>query len=416
MSQRTFVFVPAGSHGDVHPMVGLAVAMQARGHRAVVCCNGYFRELVERNGLEYLELGTAQQYLEVTQLPDIWHPRKGSSIVLENIVNRQLRPAYDLLLERWLEEKYTLVASPLCMSARLLHETHGVPLISTQLQPVVLRSVHAPPKLPLPMPAWAPHWWLRLMFWLVDVAAVDRIVCPPLNSFRRDLGLPPVRRVMNDWWNSPQRVIGLWPEWFAPPQPDWPPQVRLAGFPLYDERGLVALSPALHEFLASGTAPIAFTPGSAMRQGRAFFEAAIGACQQLGRRGLLLTRFAEHLPANLPDNVMHVPFVPFSLLLPHCAALVHHGGIGTLAQGFAAGIPQLVMPMAHDQPDNLSRLQHLNAGDGLLPQQFTAEAVAAKLQRLLTDESVLEQCRAAQQRIAATDALARACELLEAPL
>ena len=413
MQQRTFVFVPVGSHGDVHPIVGLAVAMQARGHRAVVVANGYFRTLIERSGLEYIELGTAEQYLEVTKRADIWHPRQGSRIVLETIVNRQLRPAYDLLLEYWLQEEYTLVASPLCMSARLLHETHGVPLISTHLQPMVLRSVYEPPTLPLPMPAWAPHWWTRLMFWLVDVAAIDRIVGPPLNHFRRDLGLQPVRRVMNGWWNSPQRVIGLWPEWFAKPQADWPPQVELAGFPLYDERSVTEMPAALEDFLAAGSAPIAFTPGSAMRQGRAFFETAIGACEKLGKRGLLLTRFVENLPPDLPSTMLHVPFAPFSLVLPRCAALVHHGGIGTMAQGFAAGIPQLVMPMAHDQPDNLVRIKRLGVGDGLLPKDFTADAVAAKLQLLLSDEQVLARCRALQQKIAVSNALETACELLE---
>ncbi len=416
MKQRTFVFIPVGSHGDAHPGVGLAVAMQSRGHRAVVWCNSFFRDLIERNGLEFVEFGTAEQYLQITSNPALWHGRKGSQLVLQAVVTHQLRPVYDYLLQRWQQEPYTLVASPLCMSARLLHETHGVPLISTQLQPLVMRSVHEVPGLPLPLPSWAPHWWTRLMYWLVDVAAVDRIVCPPLNAFRRELGLAPVARVMNDWWNSPQRVIGLWPDWFARPQPDWPPQVRLAGFPLYDERDLVALSPALRHFLASGDAPIAFTPGSAMRQGLPFFEAAIGACRQLGRRGLLLTRFTEHLPAQLPHNVLHVSFAPFSLLLPYCAALVHHGGIGTMAQGLAAGIPQLVMPMAHDQPDNLLRLQRLGAGDGLLPRHFNAKAVAGKLQQLLSDEVMLAQCRLAQQRIAATNALATACDLLEAPL
>lgn len=416
MSQRSFVFVPVGSHGDVHPIVGLAVAMQARGHRVVVVANGYFRSLIERNGLEYIELGTAEQYLEITQRADIWHPREGSRIVLQAIVNRQLRPAYDLLLDLWLQEPYTLVASPLCMSARLLHETHGVPLISTHLQPMVMRSVYEPPTLPLPMPAWAPHWWTRLMFWLVDVAAIDSIVGPTLNQFRKELALPPVRRVMNGWWNSPQRVIGLWPEWFAAPQPDWPPQVRLAGFPLYDERDVAEMPAELECFLAAGPPPIAFTPGSAMRQGRAFFDAAVGACEKLGRRGVLLTRFNEHLPTALPDSVLHVPFAPFSLLLPRCAALVHHGGVGTMAQGFAAGIVQLVMPMAHDQPDNLARLKRLGVGDGLLPKDFTADAVAEKLRLLLEDAQMPARCRALQQRIADADALRIACDLLEAPL
>lgn len=416
MSQRTFVFVPVGSHGDVHPIMGLAIAMQARGHRSIVYANGFFRSMIERTGLEFVELGSSEQYLEATRNPDLWHPHKGSRVVLEAITNQMLRPAYYLLLQRWKQEPCTLVASPLCMSARLLHETHGVPLISTHLQPVVMRSVYKPPTLPLPLPAWAPHWWTCLMFRLMDKVGIDPVLCPTLNAFRQELGLPPVHRVMNDWWNSPQRVIGLWPSWFAAPQPDWPQQLHLAGFPLYDEADVAQMPEELESFLAQGTAPIVFTPGSAMRQGRTFFDAAVGACAKLGRRGLLMTRFSEHIPPELPATVLHVPFAPFSQLLPRCAALVHHGGIGTMAQGFAAGIPQLVMPMAHDQPDNLQRLKQLGAGDGLLPRHFTPEAVAGKLDHLLTNADTLENCRAIQKRITASDAAAEACVLLEAPL
>ena len=416
MSQRTFFFVPVGSHGDVHPIVGLAVAMKGRGHRVVVGANAFFRELIERNGLEFVEFGTAEQYLEITSNPELWDARKGSMLVLESVVNRALRPVYQYLLQRWQHEKFTLVASPLCMSARLLHETHGVPLITTQLQPVVMRSAYEVPGLPMPIPSWAPPWWIRGMYWLADAVLIDRTLCPPLNAFRQELGLAPVKRLMNGWWNSPQRVMGLWPEWFAPPQRDWPAQVMLTGFPLYDERGVAEMPPALEAFLAAGSAPIAFTPGSAMRHGHAFFQAAIEACERLGRRGLLLTRFGEQLPATLPASVMHVTFAPFSLLLPRCAALVHHGGIGTMAQGFAAGIPQLVMPMSHDQPDNLLRLQRLGVGDGLAPEAFKGVAVAAKLSALLDNEGVIKRCGELSNRLKAAQPLETACAIMEAPL
>ncbi|HTQ99708.1 MAG TPA: glycosyltransferase [Candidatus Acidoferrum sp.] len=412
--KKTFIFVAVGSHGDVHPIVGIAAAMKARGHRCVMCVNGHFRSLVERNGLEYIEAGTAAEYLEIIKNPDVWHPRKGGKIVLEMAVSRLLKPAYEGLLQHWQQEKFVLVSSPLCISARLLHETHGVPLVSTQLQPVVMRSVHEVPGLGLPMPKWVPHWLIRAMFWAVDRAIVDPILCPRLNEFRRELGLPDVTRPMNGWWNSPQRIIGLWPAWFGAPQPDWPPQTRLAGFPLYDERTAEPLPPELETFLAEGTSPIAFTPGSAMRHGKDFFEAAIGACEKLQRRALLLTRFAENIPGHLPPSVLHVPYAPFSQLLPRCAAVVHHGGIGTLAQGFAAGIPQLLMPMAHDQPDNLLRLQRLGAGDGLRPTDFTPRNVAEKLGRLLADAAVQQRCRELRQRIADDHPLDTACALLEA--
>jgi rhamnosyltransferase subunit B len=413
---RRYLFVPIGSHGDVHPLVGLAVAMQARGHRVSVCTNGYFQELITKNGLAFRELGTAEEYLTITNNPAVWDKKQGPMVVLQSLVQRLLRTAYELLLQEWQQEPFILVASPLCFAARILHETHHVPLISTHLQPLVLRSGYEVPGLPAPIPSWAPAWWIRAIYWLADKALIDRTLAPTLNGFRAELGLPPVSRIMNGWWNSPQRVVGLWPSWYAKPQPDWPPQVRLAGFPLYDERAVHELPLALVDFLANGDAPIVFTPGSAMRQGQAFFTEAIAACARLQKRGVLLTRFAENIPANLPANILYVPFAPFSLLLPHCAALVHHGGIGTLAQALAAGIPQLLMPMSHDQPDNLLRLQRLGVGVGIAPEQFKAPLLAEKLAQLLQDQALLQRCQALQKRQQADTPLATACALLEEAL
>ena len=88
-------------------------------------------------------------------------------------------------------------------------------------------------------------------------------IAPALNAYRAELGLAPVSRIFRSWIHSPQRVIGLFPEWFFPPQPDWPAQIRLTGFPLFDEAGLHPLDPGLDAFLAAGDPPIAFTPGSA---------------------------------------------------------------------------------------------------------------------------------------------------------
>ena len=99
-----------------------------------------------------------------------------------------------------------------------------------------------------------------------------------------------------------------------------------------------------------------FVAGSGNRQATRFFSAAVEACHRLGCRGMLLTRYAEQCPQRLPPGVRHFDYAPLSHVLPRAAALVHHGGIGTAAQGLASGRPQLVMPMTFDQPDNASRL------------------------------------------------------------
>jgi UDP:flavonoid glycosyltransferase YjiC (YdhE family) len=136
-----------------------------------------------------------------------------------------------------------------------------------------------------------------------------------------------------------------------------------------------------------------------MRHPRPFFAEAVKACRWLGRRGLLLTRFRDQLPASLPRSVRHFDYVPLSQVLPRSAALVSHGGIGTVSQALAAGIPQLVMPLAFDQLDNAARLERLGVAAALLPRSFRGPVVARQMARLLTSPTVARACRVVAARL-----------------
>ena len=235
-----------------------------------------------------------------------------------------------------------------------------------------------------------------------------------MNKWRATLGLAPVSRVFAGWVNSPQCVVGLFPPWFAPPQPDWWPTLHLTGFPLFDEAGQHGLGEELEKFLAEGEAPLVFTPGSANKYAHAFFEAAVDAALRMKRRALLLTPHHHQVPARLPPAVRSIPYAPFSQLLPGCAALVHHGGIGTCAQGLAAGVPQLIMPMGFDQPDNATRLHRIGVGTWLLPHRFTAARVAGVLNGLLSDTRVSAACGRWAEAICVSQPIEETCDVLEA--
>ncbi|RPJ39015.1 MAG: hypothetical protein EHM35_03255, partial [Planctomycetaceae bacterium] len=80
---------------------------------------------------------------------------------------------------------------------------------------------------------------------------------------------------------------------------------------------------------------------------------------------VLQAQLVEKNSAAGPDGglgELHFPYVPLSSVLPRAAAVVHHGGIGTTGQAFAAGIPQLVVPFTDDQSDNAARVQRTGAG------------------------------------------------------
>ena len=406
---------PTGSAGDVHPMLGIGLELRRRGHDVTVVTSGYFRSLIEQIGLDFAELGTREQFIEFVEDPDIWDPYKGFISIVRKGVLPSMREQYEIVAAHNEPGRTLIIGSCLGLGARVAHDKLDIPIVTLHLQPAVFWSVIAPPKMPAPMPMgkWIPRWLKRIQYRMVESLMIDRIVCGELNAFRAELNLPPVRRVASRWWHSPQCNIGLFPDWYAPPQPDWPPHTEVTGFPLWDERGVEPLPESLEQFLGGGGPPIVFTPGSAMIHGRQFFEAAIQASQQLDRRALLLTRFPDQLPETLPAGVRHFSYVPFSQVLPRAAAVVHHGGIGTAAQGLAAGVPQLVMPMSHDQPDNAARLEQMGVGEWLKPSKFRPAHVQACLERLLCSADVRQRCREYAGRLAGNDAIAQTCTIIE---
>lgn len=403
-----------GSHGDVHPFVGLALELRRRGHHSVVATNGHFESLVRGAGVDFIPVGTDEEYRKLAGNKDLWSPTRSFKVVF-GVVAETLRKCYDIVANFVNEyDDAVVVASSLGVAARVARDKLDFPLITVHLQPGVIRSLVDPPKLPgLFMPRWMPMWLKRGIWEGGDKYVVDPVVAAPINSLRKELGLPPVKRVMKDWWHSPDRVLGLFPEWFAPTPSDWPSQLRLTSFPLWDEQGLTPISAELDDFLRSGPPPVAFTPGSAMVHGHEFFTAAAEACSRTNRRGLLLTRHPEQIPSKLPAGVIHVPYAPFTELLPRCAALVHHGGIGTSAQGLRAGIPQLLQPMAHDQFDNANRLQRLGVALWLTVRRFTGRNVARALSSLLDDASYATKAKETALRFVGESGLALAASWVE---
>jgi rhamnosyltransferase subunit B len=402
-----------GSAGDVHPFIGLGLALKKRGHSVKIITNPFFGEVANRVGLELVPLGDIDTFRNAVADPMLWDKKKGTVLVFDLVLNG-LRETYDAVMANYVAGETVVVASSLGLAARVAQDKLQIPTVTVHLSPSQFRSYTAPPKLPgLWMPAWLPMWVKKQMWAGGDKYFLDPMLAPRINALRAEVGLDPVDGILRNFWNSPQRVIGLFPDWFGNPQADWPAQTRLTGFPRYDEADACEPDPQLEAFLNEGDAPIVFTPGSAMYHGHQFFLASVEACKRLGRRGVLLTKHAEQIPADLPKIIRHFKYAPFSRLLPRAAALVHHGGIGTSAQALAAGCRQLITPFAHDQFDNADRLVRLGVARSIVAKKYTAGSATRELAKLLEDSRVSERCAEFAKRLRGDDAVDRTCDLIE---
>jgi rhamnosyltransferase subunit B len=400
-----------GSSGDVNPFVALGVALQARGHRATVITNPIFQAQIESQGLRFLAVGTAAQAHGAIANPDLWHLRKGFGIISQVLIPA-IEQAFDLI-ERHADQQTVVAFSTLSLGARIAQEKLKIPSASVHLQPSIIRTFGDQGMFGnVRLSASHPIWLKRGLFRLVDTLVLDRSLKRPLNEFRAKLGLAPVDRIMHRWLHSPQLVIGFFPPWFAAPQPDWPQNMHLVGFPLWDADDAAGLEEAM-EFLGTGTAPIIFTPGSAGATMHTFFRESVKAAQRAGMRAMLVTNHPGQTPANLPPGIKAFGYLPFSKVLPRSALLVYHGGIGTLAQGIKAEVPHLVVPHAYDQFDNAWRLRRLGLGESIPIGSYRARRAARAILGLTSDAASAQLRRDYAQRIDSNAAIERAADLIE---
>ncbi len=402
-----------GSYGDIFPFVAIGRELERRGHDVRFFASSYFTPLVGRSGLTAVGIGSPEAYEAVIRHPDAFHPKKGIRLIAQ--ANLEYLPElYRRMDEQIVPGDTLVIGSSLAFGARLFQETRGVPTATAHLAPSLFRSALAPPRfeesgLLEKLPAFVN----RALFWVMDRLVVDPTFCPGFNRFRAGLGLPPVKRLFGDWLHQANVVVGLFPPWFAEKQRDWAGNVHLTGFPLEDgSKSGDRLTGEAARFLDSAKRPVIFTAGTAATTETRFFEESAEACRLTGIDGILLTRYREQIPRELPKNVQHFDYLPFSLALPRVRALLHHGGIGTSSQALAAGVPQLVRPLAYDQFDNAHRLERLGAARTLSPARYRAPAVAAALDELTRSEAVREAALALQKKVLGHDAVSSTSELI----
>lgn len=412
LTRRRIVMTTAGSLGDLHPYLAIALELQARGHEPVIASLEYHRQKVERNGIGFHPIQVLGADFRPEMAAEIMHASKGPEFLVRGLAMPSLRQSYQDITAV-AEGCDLLVSHPLTLATPLVAHKLGVPWVDSVLAPLSFLSAYDPPVL---APAQALK---RLRFFgpalhrpLFGLAKWSvRAWCEPLHTLRAELGLPPAPDPMFQSSKSGAPVLAMFSREFAGSQPDWPPRTILTGFPFFDEKESSGLAGDLERFLSSGSPPIVFTLGSAavMNPGT-FYEDAAAAAKILGRRAVLLT--GDNTPPSLPDGVAAFAYAPFSALFSRAEAIVHSGGIGTTAQAMRAGVPTLVVPHAFDQFDNAERARRLGIGRIVQRQKFTPQHVARELRALLENEVYSARAADFGARIRAENGVTAACDAL----
>ncbi|MFE3174964.1 glycosyltransferase [Amycolatopsis sp. NPDC059090] len=118
----------------------------------------------------------------------------------------------------------------------------------------------------------------------------------------------------------------------------------------------------------------------------------------------------------LPENVRSVGYLPLSVFLPGCSAIVHHGGSGTTAAPLFYGVPQLVLPSFADNPMSAERVVERGVGLSHDPATVDAETIRKLVRQLLEEDAFSSAAAEVRAEIAGqaspSDVIARAVAAL----
>ncbi len=407
------VFASLGSLGDLHPLMALAHGAEARGHEAVIAASCGYRSYVDSLGFSFHAIRPDLE-ADAERREYLSHPALGPERLMREEIFPSVRETFEDLMDA-AQDADMLVVGELLYVGPLVADRLKIPWANVILSPSSFLSACDPCVLaPAPWMYGMRHlgkWPHELLF------ALGRSITSrwgaPLRAFREELGYPAGPSPIFEGKHSPRLVLAGFPGFFAAPQRDWPAAVVQTGFPFFSQPVNAEMRERISRFSAEGDAPVVFTLGStAVDIAKDFYECAIAAARQAGRRAILLLG-KNPVPAAAGDDTLCLGYAPLDAVLPGAAAVVHHGGIGTCGEALRFGVPSLVIPFGFDQPDNAARLTRIGAGKVLARHRFSQRRLSDGLGQLLDSAAIRVRVRELAKQIRPVQEMKGSIDALE---
>ncbi|GAB4447658.1 MAG: glycosyltransferase [Anaerolineae bacterium] len=407
----------AGSRGDIQPCIALGKGLQQAGYQLCLAAPEDFAGFAGEHGLGFHPLGgDVQQIMAGDTGRDFME--SGGANPLKSI--RAMRAMIGPIVRQMTDDAYAA-----CRDARALiclgvffpfgqsiAEALQIPIIN--LEPTPLLPTRA-----FPAPSWPIQrslgGWHNALSGLAMLEVIWLWYRPFVDDFRRRLGLP--RRSAAGFYRQFRStpLLSAYSPTLIPHPADWPDNVHVTGYFFLDGQADWQPSPELQAFLAAGDAPVCIGFGSmAGRNPEQMAGLILAALAKSGRRGVLLTGWGGLRAGQVPDTVFVLNSAPHSWLFPRMAAVVHHGGAGTTAEGLRAGVPAVVIPFVFDQPFWGARLKALGMGPEPIPRKkLTADRLAGAITAAVTDTQMRQRARVCGEAIRAEDGVSRAVAIIQ---
>jgi UDP:flavonoid glycosyltransferase YjiC (YdhE family) len=416
------LIVTMGSRGDVQPYIALGQGLQDAGHTVKIATHCNFRGFVEEHGLLFAPLRADMQELMKTDTGQrMWGAGTNAALYGHRFF-QTVRPLAHRIAEDCLQacRGADLVLGSMLgywMALSAAEKLH-LPLHAAYLQPVHPTGLY-PNAMFVPL---SPQVKNRDRYNRFSYDAFNRVLwllaASMYNDARKKVtGLPPLKYedLFGDLTDGrgPQVLYG-YSSHILPEDPQWPDRIQVTGYWYLDPPRTWQPPAGLVRFLESGPPPVYVGFGSMSScRPQETADMVVEALQMAGLRGILLSGWAGLQPTRLPETVLQIDEAPHSWLFPQVAAVVHHGGAGTIAAALRAGVPQVSVPFSGDQPF----WTHTIAEHGVAPppiphKRLTAKKLAAALTHVTTSRAIRRKAAVLGAQVRAEDGVARAVELV----
>lgn len=379
-----FVACLQGTYGDILPTVGILERLKSDGYSVAIITNDQFRDVAEKYGVEFYSLGSKKEYELAYHSESSWTEEWSRRHFLQ-FHFPVMESTYLLLKEMHEEGKslFVLYSSPIS-GAKMACDEYSIPHAQLVLSPSVLHS-NASPAFPLRVQVESEKHaeYIPKLVRRHRSQLMSELIEPYVNPLRKRLGLVPWGSQNIPSEHSADNVIAMFPEWFRPPADDWPIGAKYFNFPQFDvvdnERRQV-----VDDYLKENNNPIIFTKGTGVPFDSRYYGKALAICKILRRPGLYVCKNISNSDPSTTELLTVINYVDFRYLFERSSIVIHHGGIGTIAQALAAGIPQLILPITFDQPDNSYWLWRLGVSNALDSDVFRVDYAVAEIERLIS--------------------------------
>jgi sterol 3beta-glucosyltransferase len=406
----------AGSRGDIQPCLALGRGLQESGYQVTLAAPADFGDFVRTHEVCFRPLrGDVRRIMASDTGRKFLGSGGGNPLrsirairtLLAPVVRDMAQDAY----EACCDADGIICLGVLSPFGRAIADVLGIPIIHLEPTPLLPTRAFPAPSWPVQRNLGGPH--NRFSGWAM-LQVVRLWYEPFVKAFRVRLGLPPgsAKDFHRALRSTP--MLGAYSPELIPHPPDWPESLHITGYFFLDEEPNRPLPPALEAFLAAGNPPVCIGFGSmGGREPERLASLVLEALAKSGLRGVILTGWGGLRTATATADVLVLDSAPHSQLFPHTAAVVHHGGAGTTAEGLRAGVPNVIVPFNFDQPFWGARVKALGLGPASLPQKsLTADRLAESIHAAVTDFEMRRRAAACGVAIRAENGVGNAVEIV----